>query len=326
MSSFNKNGESRPVQFGDTSEIVIGEQQEATVEDHGQEVQSDQVQHKEGQRKDRAKKRIQQLSSQKNAAEQEAANYKRMYEETVSKMQSDTKVANTSMKTAMEQQYSILLQQMGDAIRSGEADKVVQLQTAMFDIKLALDKINTVPSTESVTAKSKVPAETPVPRIPELARMWIEDHPAFKTDELFNSAAITINNQLLREGYDAESEDFYDLLSSRLAKRFPEVFGTPDESVVQYKGDDSTDEQVVKPPVHRQVRTQEQVVSGSARPSANTIRSSKSSSSQVNFEKNDSDLLNAWGLDPVRVANRIKHNEANRQTDGYVPIIIPRNQ
>lgn len=331
MPTFNNNGEYRPIQFGETAEIPIAGQEQADTEVQGQEQPAvEPVGQPEVQRKDRAKARIKQLASEKNAAKQEAADYKRMYEEALTKMQTDTKVTNASLKTTLEQQYATLLQQYGDAIRAGEADKVVQFQDTMFSIKIQLDKLQTAErSAPAESAQNRVspPAEQAAPRLPELARMWIDDHPAFKTDEVFHAASITVNNQLLREGYDTETEEFYEALSARLSKRFPEVFGTQEESMVQYKGYNSTDDEpVAKTPTHRQVRTQEQVVSGSARPSANTIRSNKSSNSQVNFEKNDSDLLNAWGLDPVKVAKRIKHNEAHRQTDGYVPIIIPRNQ
>ncbi len=312
MTSYNVNDTGRPVQFGEGQDIPVG--QETIITDDGQEVQQDTQSKKPN--KDRAKKRIQELASQKNAAVQEAANYKRMYEETVQRMQTETKTVNANLKTTLEQQYNSLLQQMGDAIRAGEADKVVQCQTAMMDTKIQLDKLNSAPAPESVPNRQRVEAETPVPKIPELARLWIEDHPNFNSDELFHNAAITVNNQLLREGYDVESEEFYEQLSARLTKRFPEAFGTPEESMVQYKGDETDDSAfIVKQPARPQVRTQEQTVSGPSRPSANTIRSSRSSSNQVTFSKQDSDMMNAWGLDQERIANRIKHNDANRQSD-----------
>lgn len=329
MPSYNNNDVGRPVTFGEGTEIPIGqkpaagaEQPDPTFEQGSEEVQE---QKKDGQRKDRAKQRIKQLASEKNAAKQEAADYKRMYEETLTKMQTESKTTNANLKTTLEAQYNQVLQQMGDAIRAGEADTVVKCQDAMMNIKIQLDRINNAP----VQAESprQTAREEQVPQTPELAKLWIEDHPAFHTDELFRNSAFTVNNQLLREGYDAETEEFYEALTARLSKRFPEVFGTPEESMVSYKGDENyTDDSapIVKPAARPQVRTQEQVVSGSARPSANTIRSSKSSNSQVNFTKQDSDIMNAWGLDQERIAARIKHNEANRLSDGYVPIVIPR--
>jgi hypothetical protein len=330
MPTYNNNDQGRAVPFGEGTEIAIGQQPTSGAEqpdpsfEQGQE-EVVQEQKKDGQRKDRAKQRIKQLATEKNAYKDEAANYKRMYEETVQRMQAESKSTNANLKTTLEAQYNQVLQQMGDAIRSGEADTVVKCQDAMMNIKIQLDKLNSAP----VQAESprQTVREEPVPQTPELARLWIEDHPAFHTDELFRNSALTVNNQLLREGYDAETEDFYEALSARLSKRFPEVFGTQEENMVQYKGDENdTDDSapIVKPAARPQVRTQEQVVSGSARPSANTIRSSKSSNSQVAFSKQDSDIMNAWGLNPERIADRIKHNEANRLSDGYVPIVIPR--
>ncbi len=315
MSVFNKD-DYRPVEFGDTTQATG----EADTSPNNEQLNPET--HKPN--KDRARKRIQQLSSDKRAAEAEAANYKKLYEEAMTKSEANAKVTATTLKTTLDQQYQQLLIQMREAISSGDADKVVNAQDSMFAIKLQLDKLNNQVMHESVRPEAK---EAPVPRIPDLAKMWIEDHPAFKTDELFHNACITVNNQLLREGYDAESEEFYDALSARLQKRFPESFGVDPESVLNYKGDDSTigdSEPVVKAQTPRQVRTSEQTVSGPSRPSANTIRSSRSPNSQVTFTQQEAQLLDSWGLDKERVAQRLKYNEAHRQDDGYVPIIIPR--
>jgi hypothetical protein len=321
MPTYNNNDVGRPVDFGDETTI--------TEQPVDQQVTENQDQRKEGQRKDRAKQRIKQLASEKNAAKQEAADYKRLYEEAKQQMQNDTKASSASLRTTLETQYNAVLAQMGDAIRAGEADKVVQCQDAMLKINNQIEKLASPAITESPVTKQQPIREEQTPQTPELAKLWIEDHPVFHSDELFRNAALTINNQLLREGYDSETEEFYEALSVRLSKRFPEVFGTQGESVVSYKGDENDSDDsalIVKQERPRpQVRTQEQVVSGSARPSANTIRSSRSPNSQINFTQKEANLLDSWGLDKEKIAKRIQHNETN-SIDGYVPIIIPRQK
>src|ERR1035437_4053724 len=135
MTTINKNDMiDRQTQFGDDTPVA-----DVTV-DTGVEAQA------EPQRKDRAKARIKQLASEKNAFKQEAADYKRMYEETLQKMQTETKTSNASLKVTLEQQYQNILQRMGDAIRAGEADAVVQCQDQMVSIKIQLDKMGSQPT------------------------------------------------------------------------------------------------------------------------------------------------------------------------------------
>src|SRR5574343_747280 len=98
MSVYNKGDQfERQTQFGDATDIPVGQAPRAEDYDGGDDavVEDKKAEQpavrQEAKRKDRAKQRIQQLSSQKNAAEQEAANYKRMYEEALNKSQNESK-------------------------------------------------------------------------------------------------------------------------------------------------------------------------------------------------------------------------------------------
>ncbi len=321
MPSYNSTDEHTNVAFGQDDDIQ-------TQVDGGNEDGEQSTAKPKTRRPSRAKARIQQLSTAQRAAEAEAMRYKQMYEELQSKTSTETQSRNEELKATLEQQYQALLQQMGEAIKTGDADLAVKIQDALMKTNSQLDKIKSFKAESTPQpVQQRQPAE---PQLPELARMWIEEHPAFTTDELFHASAITVNNQLLREGYHPESEDFYDELSARLSKRFPEVFGISDENMVQYSQDDSMEgDSAPMQPIGKEaasqpkVRAREQIVSGSARPSSNAIRSNKSPNSQVTFSQEDAKIINGWNLDPERLAQRIKYNEANRTSDGYVPIQIP---
>jgi hypothetical protein len=217
-------------------------------------------------------------------------------------------------------------------MQSGDSTEVIKLQDlkfkAMFEVRgLSTELKDTYKAVEA--QKNESPRQ-PVNQVPERAQEWISDHPEFKTDELFYNSSIVVNNQLLREGFDANSEDFYEELDTRLGKRFPEVFGISQEKGVHLG---NTTDSLITPssvkagvPVRQSTttaRTVDQVVSGSSRPSANVIQTRNSQ--QVTLTAADIQQANIWGLDLKQMARRIAHKEANTRTDGYVPINIPRN-
>ena len=159
---------------------------------------------------------------------------------------------------------------------------------------------------------------------------WIEDYPAFKTDGYFRNSAIVENNQLISEGYDPNTEEFYDELNARLAPRFPKVFGVQAKSSVSFKDKDSSSEpaidveQDVKHSTSQKARTTEQVVSGSSRPSAQTTQAARKATS-ITLTPEHVKQAERWGISLEQMARRIAFSEEHKRVDGYVPILM-KNQ
>jgi hypothetical protein len=216
--------------------------------------------------------------------------------------------------------------QLTSALQAGDSEKIVELQDKLITAKMELKGLAT--ELKTVQKPSEFQPVIRQPQISDKAAEWIASYPEFNTDELFHNAAITVNNQLLREGFDANLDEFYEELSQRLSKRFPEVFGVQQENEVslnQKSDSPPADEGVKKSaPVAKSTRTTDQVVSGSSRSSSNVIQ--KKNSTEVHLSEADVKLAETWGLDMKQMAKRIAHKENNSRTDGYVPIFIPKNQ
>ena len=284
------------------------------------------------QRQSRAQKRIKELHAQKSEVEGLLLKERAARAELERQLLQGHTSTKESFKTTLEGQIKSLTSQMASAMTNGDSNLVVQLQDDLINAKLELATLNRdlAANHQEIKKAESVAANTPAPqnKVPERAMEWIAEHPEFKTDELFYNATIVTNNQLLREGWDPESDEFYAEIDKRLGKRFPEMFGIDDKNSVQLRVDTNSSD-FKQPDVKAQVvdvapatitreRTVEQTVSGSSRPSANTITQRKST--QVTLSAQDVKQAEAWGLSLEQMARRIAHAEANKGNNGYVPI------
>lgn len=289
------------------------------------------VEDKEVKRKSRARERIKEVLTERDAYAQQLAEERREKEELKKQLLHGNTQTKESFKLALEDQIKSLNQQYVSAMNSGQFDLAATIQDQIVNAKMELKPLTTellANRQELQKAESVKPAQVQqTNQIPEKALEWIADHPEFRTDEVFNAATIATNNQLLREGFDPKTDEFYEEIDTRLARRFPEMFGVVQQNSVQLSNKSSSDgkqpdvkDQVViaAPAVETKARTVEQVVSGSSRPSANTI--SKSRTTQVTLSAQDVKQAEAWGWSLERMARRMAHQEANRSENGYVPI------
>lgn len=270
-------------------------------------------------RESRSQKRIQQLANEKRALLEEREQLIAEREEYRKQASATDKRTQADLKSALESKIQLIQVQMREAIKQGDSDQVVELQDQLFDAKADLKDLTKTLVKEEVGEKPirKAPEE----KIAERALEWIEAHPEFTTDELFHASALIVNNQLLKEGFDVNSEEFYEELDTRLSKRFPEVFGIQKENSVQSnqgtksQTSDSVEDVKSEP---------KQIVSGSSRPaSAGNVHVKKSQTS-VKLTQADIAQAERWGLSLEQMARRMAHVETNKDSTGYVPIQIKK--
>lgn len=282
-------------------------------------------------RDSRAQKRIKQLLADKQAAQEALEQERQARIDLEKRMHTGIKEGKTGQKSSLEAQIVSLTRQLATAMQNGESDQVVALQDALIDAKMELKvlslEMKDMDAAESVKPESRQPDR---PNIPDAALAWIEEYPAFKTDAYFRNSTIVENNQLISEGYDPNTEEFYDELNTRLAPRFPKLFGVQAKTSVSFKdkessSDSETDvEQDVKPSTSQKARTTEQVVSGSSRPSSHASSTSRKTTS-VTLTPEHVKQAERWGISLEQMARRIAFSEDNKRVDGYVPIIM-KNQ
>ena len=115
-----------------------------------------------------------------------------------------------------------------------DTDAILEAQDNLT--KLAVEKEKVSMTLEEKESKKKEQESQPVedknlnnnpdlqPKISQRAQAWAEDNEWFGSDRVLTSAAMGIHEDLLQEGIDAESEDYYNQINKRMKEYFPQKF------------------------------------------------------------------------------------------------------
>lgn len=83
--------------------------------------------------------------------------------------------------------------------------------------------VQEAPSTERPVAPQAAPQVEPDPK----ARSWAQKHSWFGNDRLLTAAAFAIHHELIEdEGFDPNTDEYYNELDRRLQREFPQKFQT----------------------------------------------------------------------------------------------------
>ena len=139
-------------------------------------------------------------------------NYLKEYDARVDAERDKAKVA---LKSALESQ---------DADKIMEAnDKLTKLAVEKEKISMTLgEKEHRKKESESQTAEQKA-NETPPP-ISRRASDWATDNEWFGSDRVLTNAAMNIHEDLIQQGIDAESDEYYNQINKRMKEYFPQKF------------------------------------------------------------------------------------------------------
>jgi hypothetical protein len=202
---------------------------EQTIEDEGSDLEgySEKVQKrikkltfqiKEAERRERAavdyakglKSRYETVQSQ---FEETDTNYLNEYN---ARIDAERDKAKAALKTAFESQDS-------DAILEAQ-DNLTRLSVEKEKVSMTLaDKESKKKQVQSQPTEIAQP-EAVQPRISTKAQEWAEDNEWFGSDRVLTSAAMGIHEDLLQEGIDAESDDYYNQINKRMKEYFPQKF------------------------------------------------------------------------------------------------------
>ena len=124
--------------------------------------------------------------------------------------------AKSALKAAFESQDS-------DAILEAQ-DNLTRLSVEKEKVSMTLaDKESKKKQVQSQPTEIAQP-EAVQPRISTKAQEWAEDNEWFGSDRVLTSAAMGIHEDLLQEGIDAESDDYYNQINKRMKEYFPQKF------------------------------------------------------------------------------------------------------
>ncbi len=136
----------------------------------------------------------------------------------------------------IESQLSTAKQAYREAHDRGDADALFDAQQALSKISIEQERFRLAKQRQesaSVQQPQQEPAPQPQVQQPQAqqpdpkAQKWAAGHEWFGEDEIMTNAAFVIDKQLLEEGFDAGSDEYYSELDTRLQNRFPNEMGKP---------------------------------------------------------------------------------------------------
>jgi hypothetical protein len=320
-------------------------------------VKKSRQQEKRNKRDSRSQRRIRELIEEREQLARELDDIRKQTKDQLSKTKTNARASKEAVKGSLATQVDTIKKQLKRAIEDGDSENVVELQASLHDtqIKLAAVSYELQGEDEEEEVEKNTPQQQQQQRGPsKKALAWVEEHPDFKTDPVFHGAAMMVNNTLIREGYNPDSEDFYEELNERLSSRFPDIFDIEEEDDVEYSGDPSEEEDEEEEDDDEDIRTlnknkvsldknkksqppskksksqskntkQTTTVSGASRPSSGTKGSAGVSTNRnvVKLSPTDVELAKKWGISLESFARRKKLYESRDKDAGeYVPINI----
>ena len=280
----------------------------------------------------RFQKRIKQVIDERDQERLERKALEDKIKELEHQFYSTKETSSSNMKQTLENQVEGLKRSLIKAIEDGDAGLAVSLQS---DLNTAQMKLAGLTSEQEQLKEIKAQREkeeelkkaqpaAPKQKNNMYAMEWVKEHPEFNSDPVFQGAARAIEQRLFYEGFDPETEDFFEELSERLSPRFPEVFGIDDKNSVQYEEDsdntvdDSSDEETETP--SKEPKSKRPPVAGASRNSS--MLKSKSGKAKVKMTDVDIAVSQDLDIDLKKLAKRKKYMEDNTDESGYVDILI----
>jgi hypothetical protein len=127
-------------------------------------------------------------------------------------------------KARAEAELSQIEREYKDAYDAGDTDRIIAAQKRLSEIVVQKREIdNYVPTPLQET---KTPVETQIPRIvpDERTRQWASQNQWFETDPVMRGAAFGIHDELVRRGYAAGSDAYFEQIDARIREEFPHKF------------------------------------------------------------------------------------------------------
>ena len=184
----------------------------------------------------KVQKRIQKLVGQRREAEIQARQVQEQNEQLQKRLERLEQGSQKSSEEQFNQRYSQTKQALHKAVEEGDTDAQVNFQEQMADMRAAMriaemqKQQNQQRAAASPTVgRAQQAAQNPAP---PKAMSWWQKNNWFNASgyERETAAARAIDVQLDLEGFDKNSDEYYDHLNNRLQKVFPELSSEPSPS------------------------------------------------------------------------------------------------
>jgi hypothetical protein len=113
------------------------------------------------------------------------------------------------------------------ALESNDVDKITEAQDALSKLSVEKEKVTLAQAEKKAKAEENTQnteTQTPQPPISQRAQKWAEDNEWFGTDRVLTGAAMSIHEDLVGQGIDAETDEYYNQINKRMKEYFPQKF------------------------------------------------------------------------------------------------------
>ena len=185
--------------------------------------------------------RLNKMSAQRRQAELQAKKYQEETAELkarLARLESHTnRQQSDRLQSDFDRRYALTKEALKKAVEEGDTDAQVSFSEQLADMRAAVrvnemqNQLRQQQQTQSPTVgRAQQAAVNPAP---PKAMGWWQQNQWFNAQgyERETAAARAIDVQLDLEGYDKNSDDYYNQLNSRLQKVFPELVSSNDQSM-----------------------------------------------------------------------------------------------
>ena len=129
---------------------------------------------------------------------------------------------------AQREQVKVSLKQ---AIEANDSQKIMEANDALTKLAVEKEKARLEMENREQQQQQKQnveakPKETPSepPQITPREKEWAEKNKWFGEDKIMTDAAVSIHQQVVQEGIEVDSDEYYNEVNSRIGKYFPDAF------------------------------------------------------------------------------------------------------
>jgi hypothetical protein len=128
-----------------------------------------------------------------------------------------SKAKNEAMLSQAEREYK-------EAYEAGDSEKLVAAQRKMSEIVVEKREVENYRPTPLQTPKYEV--EQQIPRVvpDDRTRQWVSQNEWFENDPVMRGAAFGIHDELVKSGYVAGSDAYFEQVDARIRDNFPHKF------------------------------------------------------------------------------------------------------
>ena len=228
---------------GDDFEIEVTDEKEVQAEAQAEEGEEapQSKEEKDKQYSEAVQARLNKMSAQRRQAELQAKKYQEETAELkarLARLESHTnRQQSDRLQSDFDRRYALTKEALKKAVEEGDTDAQVSFSEQLADMRAAVrvnemqNQLRQQQQTQSPTVgRAQQAAVNPAP---PKAMGWWQQNQWFNAQgyERETAAARAIDVQLDLEGYDKNSDDYYNQLNSRLQKVFPELVSSNDQSM-----------------------------------------------------------------------------------------------